>query len=148
MSARMTEERFIELLQAYGADLARWPETERTAGEALLLGAGHRLRDFFESERAFDAILAEESGPPPSPVLGRRALAHFSQPPARRKELFRLQPRWAVGWALAASMAVGVAIGFAGEPATGPNSDYDQMLALSGAGTGAVFFAALSETDP
>jgi len=148
MSARMTEERFIALLQAYGADLARWPETERVAGEALLLSAGHRLRDFFESERAFDAILAEESGPSPSAGLSRRVLAQFSPPPARRKQLFRLRPRWVIGWALAASMAVVLAVGYAAEPATGPNADYDQMLALSGAGSGAVFFAALSETDP
>ena len=144
----MNEARFIELLGAYGAELSRWPEDERGAAEAFLEVAPHRIKDIWESERSFDHLLALEKDGPASIALETKVL---SASPSRRRTAaadmgkWRL-PQWATGGAIAASLALGFAVGYAGEPQTQSDTEY-QMLSLTGAGAGAMFLTAMNEPE-
>lgn len=149
----MTEARFVELLAAYGADLARWPEKDRAAAEALLDTAPHRIKDIWESERVFDRLLALEKDMPAPVSLEARILSASPQQ-ARAKARSRLfgrwsVPQWATGGAIAASLALGFAAGYAAEPSQSQTAqagaEYEQMLRLNGPGAGAVFLTAMSD---
>lgn len=146
----MNEARFMELLSAYGAELSRWPEDERAQAEALLEVAPHRIKDIWESERAFDHLLALEKDAPASIALETRVMAVS---PDRRMAQTRRSPfgkwrmpQWATGGAIAASLALGFAVGYAAEPSA-TDTDYAKMLALTGAGAGAVFLNAMSDPE-
>jgi hypothetical protein len=146
----MNEARFMELLSAYGAELSRWPEDERAQAEALLEVAPHRIKDIWESERAFDHLLALEKDAPASIALETRVLAISTD---RRLVQSRgapfgkwRMPQWATGGAIAASLALGFAVGYAAEPAQ-TDADYAKMLALTGAGAGSVFLNAMSDPE-
>lgn len=147
----MTEQRFIELLGAFGADLSRWPENERMAAEALLAVAPHRVKDIWESERVFDGLLGLERDSPVSIALTSRVLGASyvaTQAPRRARVFGRFSaPQWATGGAIAASLLLGVAAGYAGEPAPSAEGEYAQMLSLTGAGAGAVFLSAMDEPE-
>src|SRR5690349_17162713 len=112
----MNETRFMELLGSYGADLTRWPEEDRGPAGAFLEVAPHRIKDIWESERAFDHLLALEKDSPASISLETQVL---SSAPTRRafggtspgRSLWSL-PKWATGGALAASLALGFAVGY------------------------------------
>lgn len=147
----MNEARFMGLLAAYGADLARWPEDERIHAEVFLEGAPHRIRDVWESERAFDHLLTLERDLPASIALETAILA--TSPGRRRSSApvdvlgWLTMPRWAMGGALAASLALGVAVGYAGEPQSASATDYATMLTVSGGGAGSVFLTAMNDTE-
>jgi len=146
----MNEARFIELLSAYGAELSRWPEEERAAAEALLDVAPHRLKDIWESERTFDHLLALEKDGPATIALETRVLsASPNGRGAARPDLSLGKwslPQWATGGAIAASLALGFAVGYAGEPQTPGETEY-QMLSLTGAGAGGMFLTAMNDTE-
>jgi hypothetical protein len=151
MGKAMNEARFIELLAAYGAELARWPEEERAAADALLEVAPHRIKDIWESERAFDHLLALEKDGPATIALETTVL---SSSPDRRgvRRPVRLfgkwtMPQWATGGAIAASLALGFAVGYAGEPQNTSNASEYPMLSLTGAGAGAVFLTAMNDPE-
>lgn len=144
----MNEARFMELMAAYGADLARWPDDERGDAGAFLEVAPHRVRDVWESERSFDRLLLLEKDSPASIALesqiisaapGSRAVRKASRVPG----LWDI-PKWAAGGALAASLALGFAVGYA-EPEHPPVTDYARMLTLSGGGAGSMFLSAMNE---
>lgn len=145
----MNETRFMELLSVYGADLVRWPEEDRGSAAAFLEVAPHRIRDIWESERAFDHLLALERDSPASIALETQIL---STAPARRafvsaptgRSLAGL-PRWATGGALAASLAVGFAAGYAGELSRPPEADYASMLAVSDGGAGSMYLSVMND---
>ncbi len=146
----MNEARFMELLSAYGAELSRWPEDERTQAEALLEVAPHRIKDIWESERAFDHLLALEKDAPSSIALETRVLAvspDRNMARSRKAAFGRWRmPQWATGGAIAASLALGFAAGYAGEPAPS-DAEFAKMLTLTGAGAGSVFLNAMSEPE-
>lgn len=149
----MTEARFIELLAAYGAELSRWPEDERLEAEALLEVAPHRIKDIWESERAFDHLLALEKDGPASISLETKVLAaspdrHAVRRPAAVFGKWSL-PQWATGGTIAASLALGFAVGYAAEPAPSSpdNSEYAKMLTINGSGGGSMFLAALDDPE-
>jgi hypothetical protein len=140
----MNEARFIELLNAYGADLSRWPDDERGAAEALLEVAPHRLKDIWESERTFDHLLALEKDGPVAIALETRVL---SMSPDR---LRAGQPAQLFGrWAIAASLALGLAVGYAGEPSASANgeADFAKILTITGGGAGSVYLAAMADPE-
>jgi hypothetical protein len=149
----MNEARFMSLLSAYGAELSRWPEDERAAAEALLEVAPHRLKDIWESERAFDHLLALEKDAPASIALETRVIATSPDRRSVRRPVPALGrwslPQWATGGAIAASLALGFAVGYAGEPQkTSPESgEYAKMLTINGAGAGSMFLAALDDPE-
>jgi len=138
----MDEARFMERLAIYGADLSRWPEVDRAAAEALLRKAPHRLKDIWDSERAFDSLLAMEADVPAPIQLETRILsASPAVAPAARKAVTFLGfavPRWATG-AVAASLALGFAVGYAaeppGRPEPGSSLDAPAMLAFAEGGS-------------
>jgi hypothetical protein len=150
----MNEARFIELLAAYGAELARWPEDKRGEAEAFLEVAPHRIKDIWESERSFDHLLALEKDGPASIALETAVLSASPSRRGVRREPARFgrwsAPQWVTGGALAASLALGFAVGYAGEPEESvavASAEYAPMLSLNGAGAGAVFVAALNEPE-
>jgi hypothetical protein len=72
----VTLKRFKQLLDAYGADLARWPVGERAAARALL-AADPRARQARETTAELDAFLDRYAPEPASAarvVAGLRAL--------------------------------------------------------------------------
>lgn len=146
----MNEARFMELIGIYGADLSRWPEESRGGAAAFLEVAPHRIKDIWESERAFDHLLALEKDSPASIALETQIIAaspiRRSAPYGGLQGLWKM-PKWAAGGALAASLAVGFAVGYAGEPAHAPASDYASMLTLSGGGAGSVFLTAMNDGE-
>jgi hypothetical protein len=147
----MNEARFIELLGAYGAELARWPEDDRGDAEAFLEIAPHRIKDIWESERSFDHLLALEKDGPASIALENRVI---SLSPGRRGVRTPVgipgrwsTPQWVTGGALAASLALGFAVGYVGEPAQITDADYAKMLTVSGGGAGAMFITAMNDPE-
>jgi hypothetical protein len=147
----MNEARFMELLGAYGADLARWPEDERTHAEVFLDGASHRVKDVWESERSFDHLLALEKDVPPSISLETAILgaSNVRRHVRRPLDLFGgiSFPKWATGGALAASLALGLAVGYAGEPDTTAGQDYATILTVASGGAGAMFLTAMNDAE-
>ncbi len=148
----MSETRFIELIGCYGADLSRWPQDERARAEFLMREAPHRLRDVWESERLFDMLLALDVEAEPSIELERRVLSSAPGAPARsgaRRWMPQIAPaKWMTGGALAASLGLGFVVGYAGTPEkSAANSDYAQLLSLTDAGAGEVFFSAVGDPD-
>lgn len=128
---QMTPARFAALLDAYGADPARWPEGERAAALAFL-DADPAARQARADAARLDAVLDRAPVEPPSAALMDRVLA--AAPPARPAPP---QPRALgpggriVGWlgalvpgagawqptaALAAALVLGLAVGYATAP--------------------------------
>jgi len=100
----MTAERFIQIVEAYGADPARWPETERAAAQAFADAHPQIAADALAAEAALDAMLGEAEAVP-SDLLERRIMKRLPVPAAA--------PRWQVPAAAAAALLVGAFIGFA-----------------------------------
>lgn len=125
----MNLERFTELLDAYGADLDRWPQGEQAAATAMLADRSD-AREVQRRAAAVDALLLRGSLPEiaPSDALRQRVLAQVAHlppaltPPATdwRSQvaealalLFptgRRMPQFA---ALALALALGISAGFA-----------------------------------
>ncbi len=147
----MNEARFVELLSAYGAEFSRWPEDDRSDAESFLLTAPHRIKDIWESERAFDHLLALEKDMPASISLETRVLAASSDRRSARRPVSAFggwqAPQWLAGGALAASLALGFAVGYVGEPSGSPDADYANMLTASGAGAGSMFVTAMNDSE-
>jgi hypothetical protein len=83
-SNAMNLERFTELLDAYGADLDRWPANEQPAATALL-AARSDAREAQRRAAAVDALLLRGGLPElePSDALRQRVLAQVARlPPA------------------------------------------------------------------
>lgn len=102
----MDRQRFEHLLEAYGADFARWPAEERTAGEAFVAAHADAAR-LVADERALDEALDGGRTPPvASDLLAARILA------AHRRQ--RSGPNWRAVAALAACAVFGVLAGYGG----------------------------------
>ncbi|MEK9969260.1 MAG: hypothetical protein VW600_08995 [Ferrovibrio sp.] len=128
-SNAMTLDRFIDLLDAYGADLDLWPRDEQAAGLALL-AATPEAREAQRRVSAVDTALLRAELPEiePSDALRQRILAQVASLPAAQMAagigwraqiaealalLFptgRALPQFA---ALALALAIGISAGFA-----------------------------------
>jgi hypothetical protein len=106
----MNEDRFLQLASAYGADLARWPESERTAAAEVLAARPDIAVALLAAERQLDATLNRYGPADASPTLRRRVIEA-----APRERRVGRALRWLVGaglgFGLAASCAAGVAAG-------------------------------------
>jgi hypothetical protein len=147
----MNETRFMALLGAYGADLARCPEDDRAHAEVFLDSAPHRVKDVWESERSFDHLLALEKDVPSSIALETAVIDAAPGRRAMRRSLglvrWPAMPKWATGGAIAASLALGLAVGYASEPEASPEQDYASMLTVSGGGGGSMFLSAMNDVE-
>ena len=88
----MKAERFQAIVEAYGADPARWPEAERDAALVYAEQAGEAAQAVLAEARALDAGLANHTTPLPDAAAFARALkgAEAALTPARRGPGFRL----------------------------------------------------------
>lgn len=98
----MEQERFEQLIAAYGADPARWPAAERAAAQRR--AAERDLGD----ERALDALLDAYRVEGPSAALRQRVLAAA---PGPRRAFRPTRLFWLSGAGLAAACAAGVLLG-------------------------------------
>lgn len=119
----MDRERFKLLLEAYGADLRRWPVDERAAAAAFKLQHGQTLAAELAEAGAIDAALKHGAaeGAISEALVSRIMAAHA----AAREAAF--DPR---SWlALAACAVFGVLLGFGGghlaPPAAAPAVQQD-----------------------
>ena len=113
----MKLDRFEELLEAKGADLATWPERDRRAAEALL-AASAEARAALAQARALDDLLTAALAPAAAGEALREAI--FDQPVAHPREAarrfdFGFRAFWqaGLGMTLAAGLA-GFALGITG----------------------------------
>ena len=74
--SEMNEARFARLVEAYGADSARWPADELQAAQRLLSSSAV-ARHVLAQARAVDRALASAMLPPISLALENRLLADF-----------------------------------------------------------------------
>lgn len=120
----MDRERFDTLLEAYGADFARWPANERAAGAAFAARHGAELAEAIKSARALDASLNTTRG-----EVGDLSLltARIMAAAPRRAPGF---DRRAV-FALAACAVFGVLIGYGGGMLAPPSAADEAYFALT-----------------
>jgi anti-sigma-K factor RskA len=113
----LSNTRFFELLNAYGADLRRWP-TQESQDAATLLAESADARALLQRAQDFDARLALPESDAPSPWLRQRILAtaqaHFvgySRRSGWRDLLAELGGWRLAGPSLAAALTIGIALG-------------------------------------
>lgn len=106
----MTIERLKTLAQAYGADLRRWPASERPFAESLI-AADLAARAALDEAAALDALLAASPAPLPSAQLTARVLAAAPKPRAARTHRGRLAWLLGAGWTAAACAGVVAGLG-------------------------------------
>ena len=109
----MTEDRLIEVIDAFGADPSVWPVTDAEAAASMLAAPSARVQSALDEAMALDAELAELIGPEPPEHLHAAILDSAPRPAAARPRRWfngMLQPAWSTGAALA-SLAVGFVMG-------------------------------------
>lgn len=110
----MKAERLHALADAYGADLRRWPASERAFAESLIAG-DPSLKAVLEDAAALDALLDAAPTPAPSAALMARLLAAAPRSRAikskARSRLGRAVWYLGAGWAAAACAGVVVGVG-------------------------------------
>jgi ferric-dicitrate binding protein FerR (iron transport regulator) len=79
----MSLERFSAIVDAYGADPARWPARERAAAQAFAANAPQAQALLADAE-ALDRALGASVAPGPDEAALQRALAGRANPSARR----------------------------------------------------------------
>ena len=105
----MKAERLHELADAYGADLRRWPASERAFAESLL-AADPSLKAVLDEAATLDALLNAAPAPVPSAALTARILAAAPKRKARSR-LGRAVWYLGAGWAAAACAGVVAGVG-------------------------------------
>lgn len=110
----MTAERFLALIEAYGADARRWPDAERAAALAFAEARPDVARAALVEADAVDALLQGARTPAVSASLRGRVIASAAQAGLKarregRRWLDRLALALGAGWAVAA--CAGVAAG-------------------------------------
>jgi len=89
MTLKMNALRFVEIMQAYGSDSARWPESERAA--ALAFAKTHEpAAQILAQSRQLDDLLSTQTAPAPSDLLKSRILKQATpiQPAAKARPAF------------------------------------------------------------
>jgi hypothetical protein len=113
----MTLQRFKDLVEAYGAEPARWPEDERIAALELLERSAE-ARAAMEEAQALDRLLDLSPSTAVTPALQERILAAL--PPRSQSasgvgaflvSLLPGRPAWVPAAALALSLALGLGVG-------------------------------------
>src|SRR5580704_13649622 len=132
----MTEERFLTLAAAYGADMNRWPAGERAVAAAFAASNPQMVEACLAAERLLDAALRRYDAAEASAALRGRIIAA-----APRERAVGGVLRWiagaGLGLGLAASAAAGVAAGYTlGHPTVtrlmaSPDLDAGELSALA-----------------
>ncbi len=104
----MTPERFEALADAFGGDLARWPDAERDAAAAMLAAEPAWAGATLARAGELDAVLDAFAAPRADGALAERIAA--AAPARRRRWRVWLAPA-GLGVGLAAACAAGVMLG-------------------------------------
>ncbi len=123
----MTEDRLIELIEAWGADPSAFPEAERAAARALLAAHPQRFAEALGEARALDAAIARMPEVLPSASLTEALIA--SAPKPRRASGGLRLPKFAP-WAPAggfAALAAGLFMGVMVAPAASAASESEEV---------------------
>jgi hypothetical protein len=121
MSPEMSEERFEDLAQTYGGEIARWPEGEREAARALLAAQPQRLSAVLGAAAHLDRLL--DLAPAQSvdaALLGRLIAAAPQAPNAARRWIAGLGAALGLSAAAFAGVLAGVAVGGHALPIAAP----------------------------
>lgn len=116
----MTEERFNEILAAYGANPDRWPAAERVMAQAFAQEHQLRLASALAAEAELDAILGAADRRP-SDLLERRILRNLPS----ATEIWG----WRAPVAAAAALLVGVILGFSSGALITPTDEVETYYA-------------------
>jgi len=116
----MDETRFKALAEAYGGDLARWPEAERDAAEGFLADHPGQAAPILSEASVLDQLLASPGDLQVSPALEEAVLA--SAPIAEPVASPQPAPRWA-GIAAAITLMAGAGAGWIAAPGADPYAD-------------------------
>lgn len=118
----MTHERFMQILECYGADPQRWPASERANAMAFAEQNPDMVEAAIALESELDAMLGA-SEIAPSDLLQQKILRQLPTP----------VPTVVWGWrapaAAAAALMIGVALGFASGAVTTPMDDAEALYA-------------------
>jgi hypothetical protein len=126
------EARFARLVEAYGADRARWPASERVAAQRHLSSNATAER-LLASARELDLALASAATPPVSAGLESRLLADFDRLQRRwslRKSIVSAAhivwpgaPLWQPAAVFGLALAVGIAVAIVAPPQLRPSEE-------------------------
>jgi len=106
----MTQDRFIQILEAYGANPSRWPEAERVDAEEFADEHSELYQKMIMAEAALDAALGQTDYAP-GELLEKRILSTLPKPAKAWN--------WRALSAVAAALILVFALGFMGsEPVT------------------------------
>lgn len=114
---KMTVERVLALIAAFGGDPEDWPETDREPARALLLAQPDAFAVALADAKELDRFLARQPIPEPSAGLAERILSTAPKPVARPSArlmgwLFPRGLRWPAG-AVVSSLVIGIVSGYA-----------------------------------
>ncbi len=123
----MTEDRLIELIEAWGADPSGFPESERAGARALLAARPERFAAAIASAQALDAVLARVPEVLPSAALTEALVASAPKAaaPRGRAGFSRFAP-WAPASGFAA-LAAGLFMGVMVAPVASASSDTTEV---------------------
>ena len=125
-SSNLTLARFGELLEAYGADLARWPEAARAPAQRLIDTQPEAARMFAEAVELDVALDAYELAEPPPRLRARVLEVPIAAARSKRRQGFR------VALALAFSCLVGVLSGaFSATEVPSQDDEWTELASLS-----------------
>ncbi len=105
----MTLEQFTQLLNIHGADLARFPESERAAAERLLVESVE-ARSALEEAQLLDGALGSLESADPSPELAKRIGAIPVRHP-RTGAWWPFATRYRPALAMVAAALLGIGVG-------------------------------------
>ncbi|MEQ8442891.1 MAG: hypothetical protein RIM33_15350 [Alphaproteobacteria bacterium] len=133
MGGNVTEDRLIEILDAYGADPLAWPERERYDAQRLAADPSPRLAAALDDAAALDQLLSRASVPEMSDAAIARLVADAK--PGQFAKVGRLfsqlsgwtGPIWQPAGALACALFLGIGVGVAEPDFT--ETDDDLVLA-------------------
>ena len=138
-------DRFLELVEAYGAEPERWPEGER-AGALALLTASPEARAACREAAMLDGLLDELPAYRPSTVVTARILAAAPAGSAKPggvlsavlRSLWPERPIWQPASGLAAAALLGLAVGLSEPTAGGGATDPLAVVDLDALAFGSV----------
>ena len=107
----MSLERFEDLAEIYGGDIARWPEGQREAARALLAVEPERLAPVLAAASQLDRLLDLAPAQRPDAALIGRLISAAPQPAAAgRRWITGLSAAFGLSAAAFAGVFVGVAV--------------------------------------
>ena len=117
----MSVERFADLAEVYGGDVARWPEAERETARALLASQPARLETLLAQATRLDRLLDLAPAQSVDSALLGRLIAAAPQPvSSARRWLAAMGAALGLGAAALAGVAAGVVLGGQGHPVSPP----------------------------